>query len=290
MAAQTYKDFELLVVDDGSPDDTQVVAQRFIEAHGLAGGCVRQPNGKIAAARNNALARARGELLAFLDHDDLWTPDKLAVCVAEFDKDPSVGLVHHPCRIVDSEGKPMGLTHNGPWVPDMYQKLLLGANCMCPSSVVVRAAHVTAAGGFRADPRFDTCEDYDLWMRLAKVCRFKFIDPPLGDYLMAAGGASKRVRYHHDNQEALLLDHFAALSEPDAETRLLMRRRLGRVYRAAARAMMNNGDWADAREYAGKLLRSYPWDPRNLVILGLAALSATPLRVILPPLLRLMPY
>jgi len=266
------------------------VVQRYLDEHGLPGRSIRQPNGKIAAARNNALGVARGELVAFHDHDDLWAPEKLAVCVAGLDEDPSVGLIHHPCRIVDSDGKPMGLTHNGPWVPDMYRRLLLGANCLCPSSVVVRARHVKEVGGFRTDPRFDTCEDYDLWMRLAKVCRFKFIDPVLGDYLMASGGASKRVRYHHDNQEALLSDHFAAWPHPDLLTRLLMRRRLGRVYRAASRAMMNNGDWADAREYAGKLLRAYPLDPRNMVILALAGLSATPARPLLPRLLALMPY
>lgn len=261
-----------------------------MDEHGLPGKSIRQANGKIAAARNNALSVARGELVAFLDHDDLWAPEKLAICVAELDKDASVGLIHHPCRIVDAEGKPMGLTRNGPWHPDMYGHLLFTQNCLCPSSIVVRRKLVSEVGGFRADPRFDTCEDYDLWMRLAKVCRFKFIDPVLGDYLMASGGASKRVRYHHDNQEALLLDHFAAWPNPDLKTRILMRRRLGRVYRAAARAMMNNGDWADAREYAGKLLRAYPADPRNLVILAMAGLSNTPLRAALPPLLRLMPY
>lgn len=278
IAAQTYGDFEVLVVDDGSPDDTQAVAQRFIESRGLAGGCVRQENKKIAAARNNGLSRARGELIAFLDHDDLWAPEKLALVTAEFDAHPEADLIHHPCRIIDPEGRELGRTHNGHPGTDLYRDLLFIGNALCPSAVTVRAANVREVGGFRENPAYDTTEDYDLWMRLAKVARFRFIEPILGDYLMASGGASKRVLYHHANIESLLRDHFALLPEPDLRTRILMRRRLSYVHRAAARALLRSGDSAAAGAEVIKMLREFPFTALNLAMLGLWAVSHGPLR------------
>lgn len=280
VAAQTFKDLEVVVVDDGSPDDTQAVVERFLAASGLAGTCLRQPNKKIAAARNHGLDHARGEFIAFLDHDDLWRPEKLAVVMSEFDRRPDTDLVHHPCRIVDPAGLALGLTHNGFPGPDLYRSLLFSGNALCPSAVTVRAAKVREVGRFREDPAFDTTEDYDLWLRLARVARFRFIPDVLGDYLMAGGGASKRVLYHHANIEALLKEHFARLPNPDLWTRLLMRRRLSFVHRAAARALLRDGDVPGAGREVRAMLREFPLTPRNLAAAGLWLLSQGPWRAV----------
>ncbi|PIR15746.1 MAG: family 2 glycosyl transferase, partial [Elusimicrobia bacterium CG11_big_fil_rev_8_21_14_0_20_64_6] len=93
VAAQSYRDFEIVVVDDGSPDDTQLVVEAWLRNTGVPGICVRRPNGRIAAARNTGLEHAKGELIALLDHDDFWTPDKLELTVAEFDAHPDTVLV-----------------------------------------------------------------------------------------------------------------------------------------------------------------------------------------------------
>lgn len=290
VADQTFRDFEIIVVDDGSPDDTLAVAQRFLSQRNLPGRAIRQPNGKIASARNHALRYAKGELIAFLDHDDRWTPDKLAVVAAEFERDPGAGLVHHPCRIVDAGGNVLGKTHNGPWKPDMYRHLLLVGNRLCPSAVTVRSEALVRVGGFREDPRFDTVEDYDLWMRLSRVIRFRFIPPMLGDHLMVPGGASKRARYHYDNQEHLLQDHFASIGRAGVWTRLLMRRRLAEVKRAAARALMRGGAAAEAAPYVSSMLRLFPVAPRNLSIAALWVIARSPLSPLAGPVLRSMKY
>src|SRR5262245_40485992 len=88
--AQTYRDFEGIVVDDGSRDDTAARIERW----GAQVTCVRVPNGGPARARNVGLARARGRLVAFLDADDVWLPRKLQRQVQYFEQFPSTGLLH----------------------------------------------------------------------------------------------------------------------------------------------------------------------------------------------------
>jgi glycosyltransferase involved in cell wall biosynthesis len=84
--AQTYRSFEVIVVDDGSIDDSGKIAQSFPEVH-----YIRQENQGVAAARNNGIAVARGEFLAFLDQDDLWTPEKLRLQIGHLLSHPDIG-------------------------------------------------------------------------------------------------------------------------------------------------------------------------------------------------------
>ncbi|HEY1092631.1 MAG TPA: glycosyltransferase family A protein, partial [Burkholderiaceae bacterium] len=86
--AQSFTDFEIIVVDDGSSDRTPEIA----EALGVR--VLRQANAGVCAARNRGLAEARGEFICFLDHDDYWYPDKLAAQIAEFERDPELGVVY----------------------------------------------------------------------------------------------------------------------------------------------------------------------------------------------------
>lgn len=266
VAAQTFRDYEIIVVDDGSADDTAGVVESFLKAKNLSGTAIKQPNKKIAAARNAGVRAAKSEFVAFLDHDDLWRADKLATVMAEFNAHPEAGLVHHPCRIVSPDGAVLGRTHNGPAARDMYRRLLLVGNALSPTAVTVRREKLNEVGGFREGERYDTVEDYDLWMRLARVCPFRFIDPLLADYLLLSGGASKRIAYHHEHLEALLRDHFAEYPRQDPWTRLLMRRRLSQVSRAAARALIKAGDPAAARPHVIDMLKRFPLEPKNLAV------------------------
>lgn len=264
--AQTFSDYEIIVVDDGSKDDTKGVVDAYLARHGLRGQCIKQPNKKIAAARNTGVAEARGPIVAFLDHDDTWAPEKLARIMDEFARHPEAGLVHHRCRIVDPKGRVLGRTHTGPGGDDVYRSLLLMGNAVCPSAVSVRSERLTAVGGFRENAEFDTVEDYDLWLRLSRVCAFRFVGESLGDYLMVPSGASKRVVYHYGNLEQLLLDHFARYDRKDLWTRVLMQRRMSQVYRAAGRALMKSGDYAGARDFVRRSLLAFPLDPKNLTV------------------------
>lgn len=268
VAAQTFRDFEVIVVDDGSSDDTKLVVDRFLEGHGLSGRCIRQENKKIAGARNAGIRAASAGLVSFLDHDDLWFPDKLERVMAEFDADPNVDLVCHHENVVKN-GEFVRVSRNGPWVENMYERLLFEGNALSPSAVTVKKARLFEAGLFREDPEFNTVEDYDLWMRLAKICRMRFLDEILGEYQLVERGASNRIVYHNTNLERLLRDHFKNFPNPGARTRARMRRRLGVMCRSAARLLLAQGDLAEAGRYARRAAAECPWDWKNIAVLGL---------------------
>lgn len=272
LAAQTFKDFEVVVVDDGSSDDTKGVVDRFLERHALRGRCLRQENKKIAAARNAGIRAAQAELIAFLDHDDLWFPGKLEAVLKAFAEHPEAGLVCHHENVV-KDGRLVRVSRNGPWVENMYERLLFEGNALSPSAVTVTKAALSKAGLFREDPRFNTVEDYDLWMRLARICRMHFLDEILGEYQLVESAASNKIVYHNTNLEHLLEDHFQGFHHPGPITRARMSRRLATMCRSAARLLMAQGDLETAGRYARRAARECPWDWRNIAVAGLWSLN-----------------
>lgn len=264
--AQTFRSWEVIVVDDGSSDGTHEVVERYLTRHGMPGCCIRQENKKIAAARNTGMRAACGTYIALLDHDDLWYPKKLEVIMAEFARHSEVDLVCHNENIT-REGSLIRVSRNGPAVPRMYEHLLFGGNVLSPSASVFRKEKVLAIGGFREDPEFNTVEDYDLWLRLSRTAEFHFVDQVLGEYQVVEHAASRRVEYHHANMEAMLRDHFGGYlgTHPGVVGRLRIRRRLSAVYRSALAQLMGYEELPQKqREYLLKMLRSFPFEPKNL--------------------------
>jgi glycosyltransferase involved in cell wall biosynthesis len=157
---QTYRDFELIIVDDGSTDET---AERL----GRLGAPVRvisPPRRGVAAARNLGASAAQGRYLAFLDSDDLWLPQKLAIQTAFMEGRPEVGIcqteeiwVRRGARV---NPKAQHRKPNG----DVFRRSL--ELCLVsPSAVMMTRALFFQAGGF--DETLPVCEDYDLWLRIA---------------------------------------------------------------------------------------------------------------------------
>ncbi len=169
--AQTFLDFELIVVDDGSTDDTEAVVHEFSEARYLW-----QENRGVSAARNAGAAASCGPLLAFLDSDDLWQPGKLAAQVAFFQAYPEAricqteeiwlrnGIRVNPHR---KHRKPSG---------DIFARSL--ELCLVsPSAVMLRRTFFEQLGGF--DENLPACEDYDLWLRIAVQEPVHLLNEPL---------------------------------------------------------------------------------------------------------------
>lgn len=273
--AQTFCDYEIVVTDDGSSDGTHAVVERYFERHRLAGRCLRQQNKKIAAARNTALRAAEGALIALLDHDDLWYPQKLEKVMAAFDRHPEADLVGHHINVTKN-GAIAWTARKGPALPRMYDYLLLVGNALAPSATVFRREKALSIGGFRENPEFNTVEDYDFWMRFSEVARYHFLDEALAEYPLVENSASSRVEYHHANLEALLRDHFARRFGPNPGplARLAMRRRLAAVYRSAASKSIESGASRQTQaRYIAKMLREFPLDPKNLARAALWMLS-----------------
>jgi glycosyltransferase involved in cell wall biosynthesis len=158
--AQTYEDFELIVVDDGSADETGEALEQYGERlHYLY-----QANRGVSAARNNGLAHARGEFVAFLDSDDLWLPKKLAVQVAFMDQHPDAQICYTDelwiRRGVRVNPKKRHAKYSGEIYPHCLPLCIIS-----PSSALMRHGLFAQVGTF--DPGLPVCEDYDLWLRVA---------------------------------------------------------------------------------------------------------------------------
>ncbi|MFM7427887.1 MAG: glycosyltransferase family 2 protein, partial [Elainella sp.] len=159
--AQTYRDFEIIVVDDGSTDATPEVLHRY----GNQLVAISQANQGVALARNHGIQIAQGEWVAFLDADDLFLPDKLAAQMALAEANPALGLIHSGWQRVDSQGR--FLMDVEPWqqVPDLTLESWLRWKPVLPSAMLFRRDWLERSGGF--DPRFPPAEDTELVLRLA---------------------------------------------------------------------------------------------------------------------------
>ena len=162
--AQTFRDFEALVVNDGSPDTVQL--EEALRPYQDKIVYIRQENKRAAGARNTAIARARGEFLAFLDSDDSWLPDHLASQVKLFEQDPSLGLVYADALLISERPPEKRFTETSPsHGPGSFEALLMERIQIPISTVVVRKSAILKAGGF--DESMLRCDDYDMWLRTA---------------------------------------------------------------------------------------------------------------------------
>ena len=163
--AQTYSNYEVILVNDGSPDTDEL--EKVIEPFRDRLIYLEQENKGPSAARNNAIRKARGELVAFLDSDDNWLPDYLAEQIGLIEGEPRFDMVYSDAWLFgDSPLAGRRFMECAPSVgPVTFESLLLYQTSVITSGTVVRRQAVIDAGLF--DERFIRCEDFDLWIRLA---------------------------------------------------------------------------------------------------------------------------
>lgn len=258
--AQTYDDLEVIVVDDGSTDDTE----RVVAAFGDSVRYLRQDNQGRAASRNAAVLAARGEYIAFLDSDDLWLPDRLARQVPVLDARPDVGMVHGVVDAIDEAGTPLPeesrkmreLFERAHRSPPTYASYALGSRCLT-STILVRRAVFDRVGLY--DPAI-AVEDVELYLRLALAYEIVFLPgAPLARYRMHPGqtDGDEMLQGHVDTA----LKHLAVVaSRADIPQRRLARRNL---LIALGLARYRQRDRAGALQ---ALLRAVVTDPAALAV------------------------
>ncbi len=162
--AQTFKDFEAIVVNDGSPDTAEL--EKALEPYLDRIVYIKQANKRAAGARNTAIARARGEFLAFLDSDDTWLPNHLESQMKQFEADPGLGLVYANAVLIGDPTRHIEFMARCPSAGEAGFESLVVERCQIPvSTVVARKAAIVKAGGF--DEGLARCDDYDMWVRTA---------------------------------------------------------------------------------------------------------------------------
>lgn len=201
--AQTYGDYEVIVVNDGSPDDTREVLRPLAEAGRIR--YFEQPNRGQPAARNRGLAEARGDFVAFLDDDDLWPPDKLEWQARELREHPESVLVY---------GRPARIRRNGMLVPAedetfptgrVERAFLEGCWLLSPGQALIRTAALRELGGF--DTSLWGSDDWDLYIRLSGLGEFRYVERIALHYRVHAGNASGDALRHVANHYRVVRKH-----------------------------------------------------------------------------------
>ncbi|MCB0096946.1 MAG: glycosyltransferase [Caldilineaceae bacterium] len=188
---QEYERFELLVVDDGSTDNTQRIAKSFVD-HRLR--YLHQPNAGLSAARNTGIAHATGRYLIFLDSDDFLEPSALLYHKQAFARNPKLGVSVGGWRFVNPKGRAITDAKAAPSQLDLPQ-LLMG-NPFPVNAAAVDRSWLGIVNHF--DPALQACEDWDFWLRLATVgCHMASFEQPVCAYRMHPGQMTReRERMH----------------------------------------------------------------------------------------------
>jgi glycosyltransferase involved in cell wall biosynthesis len=223
--AETYDNIEVIIVDDGSTDQTAERVKPFLEDPRVK--YIRQPNAGPAAARNRAIRETRGELIAFLDADDRWEPRKLERQVPLF-RNPKVGMVYCPADEFTEDGRDIPSTaaleaRRG----RAFWDILLG-NFVVLSSAVVRKSCIENVGDF--DPSLPTAEDTEFYARVTHDYELDYVDEPLFQRRLHGENLSLR-----DDVPPTTLAALRKVAELYPECSLEVSPRMRRIYADRAR-------------------------------------------------------
>lgn len=180
---QDYRDFEIIVADDGSTDNTKEILSPFQEKKFVK--FLRLPHfGNPAKVRNLAVQQSSGEYLAFLDSDDLWLPNKLSKQMRIFQKNPQLGLIYGDCEFFgDSKLKGKKIhSLTKPKRGSVYQDLFFNSNenyIPAPTVIITKKAW-QKTGGFNEN--LTANDDYDMWLRIAKLFPIDYVEDVIAQY------------------------------------------------------------------------------------------------------------
>lgn len=257
--AQTLQPEEVIVIDDGSTDDTAAVAEA------LGAKVFRQPNSGISSARNAGVRNASGEWIAWLDADDLWEPEKLerqAACIRA-----ETVLTYTGIRIFDDHGTRGEVRAHD---PVLAARMIRYYNPISTSTVCVRKDALMQSGGFREDIR--ASEDWEIWFRLRHLGRFECVPDPLTNYYLHPGSLSA-----NPERMILALDRIldtTLLADLHGMQRWVWRRRILAAQLSSASLIARDNHLNSELRFMLRSLSAWPspfWMPKRFAMAAVTA-------------------
>lgn len=245
---QAYPASEIIVVDDGSTDDTEIVVAKFGEKVQY----IKQANGGVCAARNNGFAKSTGDIIAFLDADDTWMPEKIEKQVAKFAEDAEIGLVHCGTREFDSaSGETRALQIEGKegWVANehiLFDKPVINFSS---SVLMISRKAIDDVGGF--DTRLKNGEDWEFCLRVARKYKVGFVPEALVNYRNHGLNAHLDIK---EMERSTKIAWEKAFDTTDEKVLRLRSKSFGNLHKVLAGSYFQAGDFPASLKHAVKSL------------------------------------
>ena len=250
--AQTYKDYEIVIIDDGSSDDTKEVLKPYQDD-------IRyfyQENRGISGARNRGIRESRGDYIALLDSDDYWLPEKLKCQTDRIKEEPECGMVATRCSSIAPDGT--FRKKNRPGKSGWILNDIFKANFIRTSSALITRKCFDTVGLF--DESLPEGEEYDLWLRIAKQYPIVFINEPLTVYTDNPHGVSTDSLAGRLIRLKVLEKEYLRKSIPSQ----LYKKRMSRNYHYVGRHYLRRGKKSEGKQYLRQALSLDPLNIKNL--------------------------
>lgn len=226
---QTHHHLEVIVVNDGSTDETLQIGQYYQQKDARVR-WIEQPNQRQGSALNTGIALAEGDYINLLDSDDLMDPQRLALQYQVFQQDPSIDIVYTALRIIDAHRKPLGEMRGQDFPPENFLALMFFRNLVPGGALMAKS---TCLKQHPFNPHFVHSVDYELMMRLIHLFKFKYLDIPLTSYRRHAVNMSNDLSAHRQAELKIVrqysIEHIEKIVDQttfNAEEKMLLKGRI----------------------------------------------------------------